>query len=83
MSVEALPVEIISDITTYRGMMWEKIAEFSKRLEQLQGVVKHKAGDVQSKEMQELFPLKQHIASLSEPKPGSIFPSIRKHRLSG
>jgi len=61
MSVEALPVEIISNITTYRGMMWEKIAEFSKRLEQLQGVVTHKSGDVQSKEMQELFPLKQHI----------------------
>ena len=61
MSVEALPVEIITNITTYRGMMWDKIAEFSKKLEQVQGVVKHKAGDVQSKEMQEFFPLKQHI----------------------
>ena len=61
MSVEALPVQVISDISRYTGLMWEKIEEFSKRLEQVQGVVKHKAGDVQSKEMQEFFPLKQHI----------------------
>ena len=61
MSVEALPIEIISNITTYRGVMWDKIAEFSKKLEQIQGVVKHQAGDVQSKEMKEFFPLKQHI----------------------
>ena len=61
MSVEALPVEIISNITTYRGMMWDKIAEFSKQLENVQGVVSHKAGEVQSKEMKEFFPLKQHI----------------------
>ena len=61
MSVEASPIEIISNITSYRGLMWDKIAEFSKKLEQVSGVLKHKAGDVQSKEMKDFFPLKQHI----------------------
>ena len=61
MSVEALPIEIISNITTYRGVMWDKISEFSKRLQEVEGVVTHKAGDVQSKELKEFFPLKQNI----------------------
>ena len=41
--------------------MWEKIAEFSKKLESLDESVKHEAGTPQSKRMQEMFPLKQHI----------------------
>ena len=61
MSVEALPIDIISNITTYRGVMWDKISEFSKRLQEVEGVVTHKAGDVQSKELKEFFPLKQNI----------------------
>ena len=52
MSVEALPVQVISNITTYRGLMWEKIAEFSKKLESLEDAVKHKAGTPQSKQIQ-------------------------------
>jgi hypothetical protein len=61
MSIESLPVEIINNITTYRGIMWDKISEFSKKLEKLEGALSHKAGSPQSKEMQDLYPLKQHI----------------------
>ena len=61
MSVDTLPIKIISDITTYRGLMWEKIALFIKQLEEIEGALKHEPGTPQSEEMKELFPLKQHL----------------------
>lgn len=56
-----LPIKMISDITLNRGLMWEKIAEFQNQLESLDESMSHKAGDVQSEEMMETFPLKQNI----------------------
>tara|TARA_R110000782_G_scaffold149722_2_gene242415 strand:- start:204 stop:710 length:507 start_codon:yes stop_codon:yes gene_type:complete len=61
MSEDMLPIKMISDITLNRGLMWEKIAEFQNQLESLDESMSHKAGDVQSEEMMETFPLKQNI----------------------
>ncbi len=61
MSAELLPIEILSNIASYRGVLWEKIEQFEEMLQQREGAIAHEAGTSQSPEMQETFPLRQHI----------------------
>jgi len=61
MSAELLPIEMLSNIATYRGVLWEKIEQFEELLKQQEGAVEHEAGTSQSAQMQETFPLRQHI----------------------
>jgi len=55
------PIDIVQDISLNRGMMWEKISVFLDQLKTIDSALTHKAGTPQSKEMIEVFPLKQTI----------------------
>lgn len=57
----ALAKTILGEISAKRGMMWEKIATFSKQLNEIEGTINHKAGDKQSEAMKQIAPLKQNI----------------------
>ena len=61
MSAELLPIEMLGSIATYRGVLWEKIEQFSEMLKEMEGVMEHKAGTTQSVEMEKTFPLRQHL----------------------
>lgn len=61
MSEDTLPIKLISDISLRRGLMWEKIAEFQAQLNMVEGGMSHEAGQKQSEEMKQVFPLKQTI----------------------
>tara|TARA_R110000796_G_scaffold57257_7_gene132211 strand:+ start:835 stop:1365 length:531 start_codon:yes stop_codon:yes gene_type:complete len=54
-------IELIQDINLNRGLMWDKISMFSDQFKTVEGVVEHKAGTPQSKEMSDIFPLKQTL----------------------
>jgi hypothetical protein len=56
----AVGKEILESIGSKRGLLWEKIAEFKDQLEAA-GCLTHEMGTPQSKEMQEIFPLKHHF----------------------
>lgn len=54
--------EILKNVPETRGILWEKILELEKQvLNNVDGAVHHKAGEKQSKEMKETYPLIQHI----------------------
>ena len=56
------PLEkILKNIPETRGILWEKIIELEKQILTINGAVHHKAGDKQSEQMKETYPLKQHI----------------------
>ena len=57
------PVEILSSIPKGTGMLWEKIEQFKEQLSFFEENVTHIAGTEQSKEMQETYPLKQHLSN--------------------
>ena len=54
--------EMLKSIPLIRGIMWEKIEEFGKMMaSNIEGCITHTPGNKQSKEMQEAFPVKQHL----------------------
>jgi len=55
------PIDLIQDINSNRGMMWEKISMFSDQLKTIEGIIEHQAGTPQSEEAQEMMPLKQTL----------------------
>ena len=55
------PEQILEYVQYSRGLIWDRIGEFQKQLKKVEGFLEHKAGTPQSKEMTELFPLKQHL----------------------
>ncbi len=56
-----LAKKVLGGIPQLTGLLWEKIAEFQSQLEEIEGVVTHKAGDEQSEEMKKILPLKHHF----------------------
>tara|TARA_R110000787_G_scaffold272491_1_gene379951 strand:- start:249 stop:767 length:519 start_codon:yes stop_codon:yes gene_type:complete len=54
-------VRAIEEIGLKPGLMWDKIADFNKKLTSIEGSVAHKSGSSQSEEMQKQYPLKQRI----------------------
>ena len=60
--VEIDPLEqIVKHIPETRGLLWEKIIKLEEQILSIKGALHHKAGDSQSEEMQEAYPLKQHL----------------------
>jgi hypothetical protein len=55
------PIQVLSSIPQGTGMLWEKIKNFQEQINSLDESLTHKAGEKQSKELQEVYPLKQHI----------------------
>ena len=53
--------EILKHLPETRGLLWEKISILEKQILEIEGAVHHEAGDPQSEEMQEIYPLKQHL----------------------
>lgn len=54
--------DILKSIPLIRGIMWEKIEEFGKMMtENVSSCMTHIPGDKQSVEMQNTFPVKQHL----------------------
>ena len=54
--------EILESIPLIRGIMWEKIEEFGKTIvANVEECLSHIPGNKQSKEMQDNFPIKQHL----------------------
>tara|TARA_R100000900_G_scaffold132509_2_gene108937 strand:+ start:8509 stop:9036 length:528 start_codon:yes stop_codon:yes gene_type:complete len=53
--------EVLKSIPLIRGMMWEKIETFKNQIEQLEGCLTHKPGEIQSDKLKDTFPIKQHI----------------------
>tara|TARA_R100000742_G_C4279452_1_gene104064 strand:+ start:4456 stop:4992 length:537 start_codon:yes stop_codon:yes gene_type:complete len=53
--------KILGGISTKKGVLWEKIAEFQSQLEEVEGVLTHKAGEVQSKGLKKIAPLKHNF----------------------
>jgi len=56
-----LPIQLISEIPAHRGLIWENIDVFQKKLRGFEEAMCHEVGTPQSEEMKEVFPLKQHI----------------------
>lgn len=61
MNNDTSAIKVIEDLALDTGLMWDKISEFSKMLKSFEGSVSHKAGEAQSEELKEQYPLKQHI----------------------
>jgi len=57
----AIAEAVLGEISNKRGMMWEKIAEFQEQVNNIEGVLTHKAGEKQSKEFKTNLPLQQHL----------------------
>ena len=53
--------EILKHLPETRGLLWEKISVLEKQILDIKGALHHEAGDPQSEEMQEIYPLKQHL----------------------
>lgn len=52
-----IAAQVLGEVTSKRGMMWEKIAEFQTQLKKIEEVLTHKSGEEQSKGLQKHFPL--------------------------
>jgi|TARA_R110001606_G_scaffold357145_1_gene508629 hypothetical protein len=53
--------DVLKYVHQNRGILWEKIATFREQLEEIEGAMVHKAGNAQSEEMSQVFPLKQTL----------------------
>jgi hypothetical protein len=53
--------EILLEVHKNGGILWDKIAKFKEQLMDVPNSVSHKAGEEQSVDMKELFPLKHNI----------------------
>ena len=78
--------KILGEISNKRGMMWEKIAEFQGKVNKVEGVIVHKAGDERT-EIEECYtPLKQtlegglYTRELFMPKGSVIVSMIHKQQ---
>jgi hypothetical protein len=49
--------QVLGEVTSKRGVMWEKIAEFQSQLETIESTLTHKSGEEQSNGLQTHFPL--------------------------
>ena len=54
-------VKLLEQISSERGLLWEKIETLNKVIGKLPDTLLHKAGEKQSNKMKEVYPLKQHI----------------------
>ena len=78
--------DVLNSIILERGILWEKIEEFNKKLKAIEGAVSHKLGHPQEEEMKALFPIKQHIEGglytreLFMPKSSVIVSMIHKQQ---
>ena len=61
METEVLSADILRGISTGTGLLWDEIENFKNQLIATGKVAVHKAGTPQSKEVQEVYPLKQHL----------------------
>ena len=59
--MDSLPIQILEGVTLNRGLMWDKIEQFSKKIGEMEGADNHKVGTPQSESMQKTYPLKQKI----------------------
>ena len=60
--VECVGTELLHELSGQRGILWENISKIEKLIQnEIEDSVSHIAGEEQSEEMKELFPLKQHI----------------------
>ena len=55
----AIAKAVLGEISNKRGMMWEKIAEFQEQVNNIEGVLKHKSREKQSKDFKKHLPLKK------------------------
>ena len=53
--------QVLAGIPQLPGVMWDKIKIFQENLNSLEGCMNHQAGDEQSEEMKNVFPLEQHL----------------------
>ena len=78
--------EILKQIPETRGLLWEKILELQNHVKKIEGAVTHVAGEEQSKKMQEIYPLKQHLEGglytreLFMPKGSLVISMIHKQK---
>jgi len=56
-----LAKQVLGGIPQLTGIMWDKIKVFQDKLNTIEGVMNHKAGEKQSEKLQEQLPLKQHL----------------------
>lgn len=61
METEVLSTDILRGISTGTGLLWDEIENFKNQLIATGNVAVHKAGTPQSKEIKEVYPLKQHL----------------------
>jgi len=61
METEVLSTDILRGISTGTGLLWDEIENFKNQLIATEHALVHKAGTPQSKEVQEVYPLKQHL----------------------
>ena len=61
METEVLSTDILRGISTGTGLLWDEIENFKNQLIATGNVAVHKAGTPQSKELEEVYPLKQHL----------------------
>jgi hypothetical protein len=53
--------DLLKYVNKNSGILWERIAMFKNQLRSFAGAMEHKAGEPQSDEMKEAFPLKQTL----------------------
>ena len=60
-SKTAIAKAVLGEISNKRGMMWEKIAEFQEQVNEIEGVIVHKAGEERTEIEEYYTPLKQNL----------------------
>ena len=53
--------DVLNSVVSRRGIMWDKIESFEKLLKENIPCVTHVPGEKRSKEMHEMFPIKEHL----------------------
>ncbi len=53
--------EILKQLPETKGLLWEKILELQNQIKKIEGTLNHIAGEEYSEDMQEIYPLKQHL----------------------
>lgn len=61
METEVLSTDILRGISKGTGLLWDEIENFKNQLIATEHALVHKAGTPQSKELEEVYPLKQHL----------------------
>ena len=60
-----LAKKVLGGIPQLTGLLWEKIAQFQTQLEEIEGVLTHKAGEEQSEGMRKNLPLKHYFEGVT------------------